>query len=324
MKTTVPVLIVLLLVLSACRAMGGAPPSGSPPPSEGDAGIEHPAGAQPILVVDWQGGFVPVESMATRTPAFVLYGDGRVIMLGAQTLEYPGPALPPLMQRTLSESGIQAILSAVTDTGLFETDLRLDGAMNVVADVNDTVFTLIAEGREVTVSVYGLGMLMPDMDLPTISAEELEAHQTLGELNSSIMMLEEWLPEDAWLDESWQTYEADAFRLYVRDVTDQPVGDDGLLPQVRDWPTDDDPAAFGTEQSLFGDGTRCGAVSGEAGATWGSELSSAKQTTVWTDDGDRRFSIAARPLLPHDGVTCPEPFDGAWARFDDGRQRGTD
>lgn len=305
MKATVPVLIVLVLILSACRATGGAPPSGSPPPSEGDAGIEHPTGAQPILVVDWQGGFVPVESMATRTPAFVLYGDGRVIMLGVQTLEYPGPALPPLMQRTLNESGIQAILSAVTDTGLFETDLRLDGAMNVVADAAHTVFILDTAEREVTVSVYGLGMLMPDMDLPAISDEEVEAHQTLGELNSSLMTLDTWLPADAWLDSAWHTYEADAFLLYVRDVTDQPLEDDGLTPQVRGWPTDDDPAAFGTEQSLFGDGTRCGAVSGDAGATWGSELSSARQTTVWTDDGDRRYTVAARPLLPHEDVTCP-------------------
>ncbi|CAN5499105.1 MAG: hypothetical protein H0X68_03040 [Chloroflexi bacterium] len=310
MKRTVPGLLVLLLTLSACRAMGGAPPAGSPDPSDDDVGIEHTTGDEPIFMIDWQGGYVTVQYMATRTPAFVLYGDGRVIMLGAQTMEYPGPALPPLMQRTLSESGIQAILAEVIDTGMFEADRRLDGAMNVIADANDTVFMLNAGGREVTVSIYGLGTLMADMDVTMISAEELEAHRTLEALNNSLMF-EDWLPADAWLDETWESYEADAFRLYVRDVTDQPAEDDGLTPMVRDWPTNDDAAVFGVEQPLFGDGTRCGTVSGEAGATWAPELSTAKQTTTWTDANDRRYSVQARPLLPHEDGACPELSGGA-------------
>jgi len=33
--------------------------------------------------------------------------------------------------------------------------------------------------------------------------------------------------------------------------------------------------------------------------------------TRWTDDGERRFSIAARPLLPHDEAICPELGGGA-------------
>jgi len=310
MKRTVPGLFLLLLTLSACRAMGGAPPTGSPEPSGDDARVEHPSGAEPIFMIDWQGGLVPVQYKATRTPAFVMYGDGRVLMLGAQTMEYPGPALPPLMQRTLSESGIQAILAEVIDTGMFEADRRLDGAMNVVADANDTVFTLNAGGREVTVSIYGLGTLMADMDVPMISDEEIEAHRTLEALNNALMF-EDWLPADAWLDETWDSYEADAFRLYVRDVTDQPTEDDGLTPMVRDWPTNDDAAVFGVEQPLFGDGTRCGTVSGEAGATWAAELSTAKQTTTWTDANDRRYSVQARPLLPHEAGACPELSGGA-------------
>ena len=310
MKRTVPGLLVLLFALSACRVTGGAPPSDSPDPSDDDVGIEHPTGDEPIFMIDWQGGLVPVQYRATRTPAFVLYGDGRLIMLGAQTAEYPGPALPPLLQRTLSESGIQAILAEVTKTGLFDANLRLDGAMNVVADANDTVFTLNAAGREVTVSIYGLGTLMADMDVPMISDEEIEAHRTLEALNNSLMF-EDWLPADAWLDETWESYDADAFRLYVRDVTDQPAEDDALTPMVRDWPTNDDPAVFGEEQPLFGDGTRCGTVSGAAGATWAAELSTARQTTLWTDANDRRYSVAARPLLPHEEGACPELSGGA-------------
>ena len=42
-----------------------------------------------------------------------------MIMQGAQTLEFPGPALPALIERTLTEEGIQAVLEAVEDTNLF-------------------------------------------------------------------------------------------------------------------------------------------------------------------------------------------------------------
>lgn len=260
-------------------------------------------------MVDWQGGFLPAQSIATRTPALVLYGDGRLIVQGVQTLEYPGPALPPLVQRTLNESGIQAILAAVTETGLFASDLDLRGAMNVVADAANTLFILNAGGREVTVSIYGLGTLWDDMDTPMISPDEVEAHQTLGELNDSLMTLDRWLPAESWAGETWQPYEASAFGLYVRDVTDHPAEDDGVAPQLRDWPTSDDPTLFGEEQPIFGDGTRCGVVDGDTGATWAAELSTAKQTTVWTD-GDRRFSVAARPLLPHEEAACPELSGG--------------
>ncbi len=43
-----------------------------------------------------------------------------------------------------------------------------------------------------------------------------------------------------------------------------PVDGGGLPEQVREWPTDDDPAAFGDEETFFGDGTRCGVVDGDA------------------------------------------------------------
>ncbi len=86
----------------------------------------------------------------------------------------------------------------------------------------------------------------------------------------------------------------------------------GDLPeQVREWPTDDDPAAFGVEEAFFGDGTRCGVVDGELGALWLGEMNAANQMTLWTDDGQRRFSVTARPVLPHEDPACPEIAGGA-------------
>jgi hypothetical protein len=310
MSRLLPLLLAVPIVLAACAAPGTppSPTTGPSSPTGGDGGaIDHPTGDAPVLVVEWAGGFVPVDFLLTRLPSFVLLGDGRVIVQGAQTLEYPGPALPPLIERTLTEAGIQAVLREVGATSLFTTDAEFRGAANVVADAADTVFVLDADGRTVTVSIYGLGTIDAGMDLPGISSGEIRAHQALGRLNDRLMTVDAWLPADAWQTATWEPYEPDAFRLLVRDVSGQPF-DEGLAEDVRPWPTDDEPAAFGEEQVGFGDGTRCGVVESDGAAVWLEELAGATQITRWTDEGGRQFAIAARPFLPHEERTCPQLF----------------
>jgi hypothetical protein len=324
MKRTAPGLFVVLIFLSACATGGGSPResggggSGAPPtasPSDAPvAGIDHPTGAdEPILVIEETGGFVMVQTIATRVPTFAMFGDGRVIMQGVQTLEFPGPALTPLIERTLNEDGIQVVLEAVEDTDLFTTDLQLRGAANFVADAADTVFRLNANGREVTVSVYGLGMLDPAFggNFEGVDPAEIEAHAVLSQLRDALMTIDTSVPGDSWEAEGWQPYAPEAFRLYVRDVTGEEIEGGDLPERVREWPTEDDPAAFGEEEPLFGDGTRCGVVTGDVAATWLTELNAAKQDTLWTTDGESRFTVMARPLLPGDEATCPEVPAGA-------------
>ena len=52
-------------------------------------------------------------------------------------------------------------------------------------------------------------------------------------------------------------------------------------------------------------------VDGELGALWLGEMNAANQMTLWTDDGQRRFSVTARPVLPHEDPACPEIAGGA-------------
>jgi hypothetical protein len=322
MKRIAALFLVLPLVLAACAAAGGPPaPStsdeASDPPSppasddeERDADdVEHPTGAdEAILVVTSQGGFVPVEFAIRNVPSFTLLGDGRVIVQGMQTLEFPGPALPALQERTLTEEGIQHLLRAVEETDLFTgDDLDLRGMQQMVADAPDTVFELEAAGLESTVTIYALGMLMPDMEVPGMEAAEVEAHEALTRLSENLLMADTWVPSEMWEREGWQPYEPDAFRLYVVDVTGQPIEGGDLPEVVREWPTDDDPAAFGEEAGEFlGPGTRCGVVEGDLGEAWFAELSSANENTLWTTDGQTRYRVLARPLLPHEERSCPE------------------
>ena len=306
-------LLPLAILLAACSSGG---PGTTPDPGRSNGGggeaIEHPTGSdEAIFIIDMTGGFVPVEFMTTHLPSFVLLGDGRVIVQGAQTLLFPGPALPALMERTLTEDGIQTVLRAIGDTNLFGADLDLRGAANMVADASDTVFIVNAGGQEVTVSVYGLGTLSPAQGQeppPGVSSAEMEAHGVLQQLYEQMLSLESWVPADVWEDEGWQPYEPEAFRLYVRDVSGEPQEAGDVPRQVRAWPTDADPAAFGEEQATFGNGTRCGVVEGEEAAVWLEELTRANQLTLWAPsaDPDARFSVLARPLLPHEEATCPE------------------
>jgi hypothetical protein len=326
MNRTAPgLLVVLLVLLAACAASSGAPPAtggdggddddDSPPPaspSGGDGGgetggIDHPTGAdEPILLMEDVGGFAMVQMIATRVPAFALYGDGRVVMQGAQTLEFPGPALPPLIERTMSEDGIQTVLEAVEDTELFTSDLELRGAQMVIADATDTVFRLNANGREVTVSIYALGMLDPSFgNMDGVDPGEIEAHRVLSQLRDALMTVDTSVAGEDWEAEGWQPFEPTAFRLYVRDVSGEPREGGDLPEQVREWPTAEDPATIGEEQALFGDGTRCVVVEGDAAATWFDELSAANQMTLWTTDGEDRWSVLAKPLLPGEEPTCP-------------------
>jgi hypothetical protein len=323
MNRSAPGLFVALIVLlAACTTAGGSPEAsqtdgggGSEPPaspSDGGGetgGIEHPAGAdEPVLIVEETGGFAMPQMIATRVPTFALYGDGRVIVQGAQTLEFPGPALPALIERTMTEDGIQAVLEAVEDTQLFTGDLELRGAMNVIADATDTVFRAYVNGEEITITVYGLGLLDPTLggNFEGIDQSEIDAHATLSRLRDALVTIDTSVPADAWEAEGWQPYTPTAFRLYVRDVTGEPIEGGELPGVVRDWPTDGDPATFGEELPVFGDGTRCGAVEGEDAEAWFTELSASTQQTVWTSDGDNRFTVLPRPLFPGEEPACPQ------------------
>jgi hypothetical protein len=316
-----PVLLVVLVALSGCAGSAGS--SSDPPgsssggsgendasPSEPETGaIDHPTGSEAVLVVTSEGGMLPVQMQVTNMPLFVMLGDGRVIVPGVTDLIFPGPALPALQVRQLTEDGIQDVLEAVEATELFAGDLDLRAAQNVVADATDTVFALDAGGRQVRVSAFALGSLSdPAMGEPppTVSATDIEADAVLRQLMDGLTAIDTSVPPDGWEADGWQTYTPEDLRLYVRDGTGQPVeGGEDLPGQVLDWPTDDDPATFGEEVAAFGEGTRCATVSGDDAATWYAALSEANQQTLWTTDGDDRWLVQVRPLLPHEEVVCP-------------------
>jgi hypothetical protein len=231
-----------------------------------------------------------------------VYGDGRVIVPGAVAAIFPGPALPPLLVRRLSEAGMQAVLREVAATGLFAESRTLDGARSVVADAGTTVFTLHADGRDVTVSVYGLGALNRSRPPAGIGGGELAAHWALQRLSERLGSLEGWLPAGAWADTSSQPFTPSAFRLLVRNADADQPDQSGIANQLIPWPVSADPTTFGQAVGQ-GAGSRCGVVTGADAAAWLPVLLRASQLTRFSAAA-HRYEVTPRPLLPDEPRSC--------------------
>jgi len=293
-QPVLPIAVVLTTILAACS--GG--PGGSIGP------IPHPSGPDLVLRVEYSGGFVAPAFRFTSFPSFTLTGDGRVIVPGAQIDLFPGPALPAANVRRLTEAGIQAVLQEVARTSLFGANAEFRGAQNFVADASDTVFTLHADGRDVTVVVYALGTLDPGANNQGISTAEITAHRTLSRLSDRLTSLEAWLPASAWADTGWAPYQPDALRLLVRNADADPPDDSGIGNKLLDWPDSSDPATFGDPNQL--DDQRCGVVSGQRAKDWYTALSGANQLTRFVKS-DHRYEVTVRLLLPDEALECPKP-----------------
>ncbi len=284
----------VVLLVASCSAASPPPVGGGP--------VSHPEGSDVVVQVEWTGGFVPYEYLFTSLPLFTLLGDGRVIVQGPVLAIYPGPALPNLQVRRLTEEGIQAVLFRLTETGLFDESHTYDAAAAFVADANTTVFTMNANGETVVVDVYALGTFTDPGTTPSgVSADELDAHDRLTTLQDDLGYLEGWVEADDWADAAWSPYQAEALRLLVTNVDNEPPNPDGLDSDPLPWPAPTAPDAIGTASTV--QEFRCGVVSGDEAATWTAALAGANQLTRWSFDG-HLYRVTPRPLLPNEALDC--------------------
>ncbi len=288
-----------MILLAACASGGGATPTGSP---GSGGGIAHPAGSDLVVRIDSAGGFVPIEFVFTAVPGLTISGDGMVVVQGAQDEIFPGPALAPIQARRLSEAGLQLVLAALARTGFFAASAEFNGGMAMVADASTTVFTMHADGREVTVSVYALGFFNGGDPPATMGGREREAHRVLAPLAEKLLTLDSWIPESAWAEGAWHPYRADAQRLLVRNADGDPADPSGIDGGQIRWPVAGPAAAFGDPYPQI-DGARCGVVSGEEAEAWYDALGAANKLTRFTSAG-HRFQVLARPILAGEEPTC--------------------
>ena len=239
-----------------------------------------------MLRVETGGGFVPPGLLLTELPTLSLYGDGRVITQGPQIMIYPGPALPNLIERSVSQGGVDAIVKAARKAGLRGEDRQLP--LDTVADAPTTTFTLVAGGRRHVTSVYALGM----EESARLPARDREARKALADFHARLTGLESWLPDGSVGPE--HRFEIQKLRIFVRPGT--PVAEDPSLQQPpAEWPLPQPLSELGgpADQPEL----RCGVVAGDNLELLLPRVMQANQLTPWISEGIT-YTLLFRPLLP--------------------------
>lgn len=271
---------IVLILLMSCADAPAAPGAGS--------GIDHSTDGHDVLVrVASEGGFVPPEWTYRSLPSFSLYGDGTLVLPGAQIELYPGPALPSISSRTVIEEGIQTTLEEALRSIQGVPDEMLDMGSVGLADVPTTVITIRAGDVDRTIKVYGLSELT---ERPQhMSDEEFQARGRLQQLVTKLDGLATWLPDGSLGTET--SYQGSGARLFLSEYRKVDLPQEPIT-----WPLQQDLDRFG-DDAIGSDTYRCGIVEGTDWTALREAASQANELTPWRGSGGR-FSILFRPLLP--------------------------
>ena len=249
------------------------PPDNTGPDDTGQGGVQHPTGADDVVLrIGYEGGFVPAEYIFMDLPVLLVTGDGRAIVQGPQIEIYPGPLLPNVQQRTISEAGIQALLALAEEHDLLRDVTYADDP--TIADAPFTVVTISANGNTFEHKVYALGIAGDDTDEARArlasfveQASDLVTAAGAGTLG----------PEEPFAAESY------LIRATVAD--ESTIGGD-IAPTVVDWPAD--------APVRLADAGECATVPAETFA----ELFAAANQLTWFVDGGVTYQLIVKPRLP--------------------------
>jgi hypothetical protein len=257
-------LLAAALALAACAGGGDAGAAPSPEPL--------PAGL--VLQVALTGGFTTPQELASRLPLASVYADGRVLTQGPQIAIWPSPALPNVQVQQVDQATVRGLVDRAVAAGVTGTG---DLGEPPLADVTTTRFTLVtAEGTAVR-EVYALAETPDD----TVTAEQAAARARLRGLVEAITSVGgesgSYVPQTV-----------------AAVVQPHPGGDpEHPQPDVA-WPGPELPGA------PLGAGVTCVSATGQQAADVLAAASSATALTPWVTADGSRWSIAFRPVLPHE------------------------
>ncbi len=259
-------LLVAALALSACA--GGS--TGAPAPSSSPAPL--PTGL--VLQVALTGGFTTPEELASRLPVVSVYGDGRVLTQGPQIEIWPAPALPNVQVQQVDGATVRDLVDRAVEAGVTETG---DLGEPPLADAPTTRFTLVTDEGTAVREVYALTETPPD----TVTAEQAAARERLQDLVGVLTSV----------DGESGAYVPQTVAGVVRPYT----GGDPELPQPDvAWPGPELPG------SPLGARLTCVSATGQQAADVLAAAASANALTPWVATDGSRWSIAFRPVLPHE------------------------
>ena len=241
--------------------------------------INHGRGKNDLVVsIGLTGGFAPPGAVFAAVPTLVVSGDGRLIVPGAQTQQFPGPLLAPLFERTIPEAAIQKILNFADASRLLQKPPVYVAELNV-ADAPSTAVVLSANGQTYTHSAYALGF-----DTPA----QTPARQTLADFVAALSDVNKYFGAANLGDET--RFVAEQYRVQARKISTEEIAAIDPDHNTVAWP-----AASGVSLASAGQCVVVQAVDVQA------LFAAATQTTVFADKGVT-YQLAVAAMLP--GDTC--------------------
>jgi hypothetical protein len=232
-----------------------------------------------VVRVSMRGGFAAEASRRGQLPRLSVFGDGRVIIIGPTTLEFPGPALPNLQEFRLTRDGLGRIIDEVRNAGLLD-DPPPDYGDAGITDQPTTTVTVHVGGTTRRVDVYALDFT------DGVTTEQRENRERLSRFIQ--MAGDPGAMRDVVVPGSTRRYETAALAVIVR----RSGSTEG---ETRAWPLGD-LADVGTPYRRL-PGARCKVFDrGQLAAVLGAARA-ARDGDRWESAGST-YELQFRPLLP--------------------------
>ncbi|MGK2850388.1 MAG: hypothetical protein ACSLFN_05705 [Candidatus Limnocylindrales bacterium] len=273
------------VTLAVLLLAGCASPSASSSPSPAPAGFSLRAWVTQAIE--------PVSAFSTGGPSVAIVGD-RVIVHGPIDAMFPGPILPNLQQRPISQAGIDAIVAAAKAAGLLDGPIDLVGEPLPGAQVGHVRFVIDGVEREV------VGRTDSQIVCITTPCEAPPGTpEAFGGFWSLLSNLDAWIAGELGAQAAY-----DPERLAI--LLTEPRLDATLPPVSKPWPLEEPMATFGVvfATPLGTPPVRCGVVEGDALAAVLLAFRDGNALTRWTSPGGDQRGVVVRALLAGEPDPC--------------------
>jgi hypothetical protein len=142
------------------------------------ASAAEDSGSSPVIQVDANGGYVPIEVMQGNVPEVTVTADGRMIV---QKTNVRYDRMARLRISQISKERIQEMLARAFELGLLDHGDGKDYGSPGVTDQPSTTVTITINGERFFTSVYALGF-----DAEDLNNEQQANREELSEFISDI------------------------------------------------------------------------------------------------------------------------------------------
>lgn len=234
-----------------------------------------------VLRIGTSGGFVPAGTDFVNLPQLLITGDGRVLTPAAITLEFPGPLVMPMFERSITKEGIEKVLELADDAALLGTPP--DYAMppdRQIADAPDTVVSITVNGNTYEHRATALGFDSPDGGPSTPARDNLNEFVMVMNDLAAVAGADNLGPDEPYVPTQYR------FLAMAVDPTQfiEPS------PTIVEWPAD-----TGVE---LADAAQCAVVTAEIGEA----LFAGANSLTFFQEADVVYQLSVAVALPGDAL----------------------